>query len=301
MRLLPALLLALLPFSLLWADSGRPHQPMLASLYQGEASVSEYWVSEKLDGVRGHWDGTRLWTRGGYAIATPEWFTEAWPGTPMDGELWIGRGRFDEVSGIVRSAAAPDEAWRSVRFMVFDLPAHGGTFAERVRVMNGLSGKAHENLRPIRQYKVNDAEELDRRLAAVVAAGGEGLMLHHQAALYRSGRSDDLLKYKQYDDAEAWVVGYTEGKGKYAGKVGALIVEDDAGRRFRLGSGLTDADRDAPPAIGSWVTYRYNGLTSTGLPRFARYMRIRHEAPEVPTSVSTLKGAHHDRLDHTQH
>lgn len=301
MRLFTALLSACLLALPLWADVGVPHQPMLASVYRGEASVSEYWVSEKLDGVRGHWDGTRLWTRSGYVIAAPTWFTETWPGTPMDGELWIDRGRFDEVSAIVRRTAAPDEAWRSVRFMVFDLPSHGGEFAERVRAMNALSGQAHHNLQPVRQFKVSGAEELDRRLAAVVAAGGEGLMLHHQAALYRSGRSDDLLKYKQYDDAEAWVVGYTRGKGKYAGKIGALIVEDDAGRRFRLGSGLSDAERDMPPALGSWVTYRYNGLTSTGLPRFARYMRIRHEAPEVPTSVTTLKEAHHDRLDHTQH
>ena len=51
------------------------------------------------------------------------------------------------------------------------------------------------------------------------------------------------------------------------------------GRRFRLGSGLTDAQRANPPPIGSLVTYRYNGLTSKGLPRFARFQRLRLDPP----------------------
>lgn len=276
--LFPLFVLLLIAQSL-HAQAGAAHQPMLATVYQGEAQISEYWVSEKLDGVRGHWDGQALWTRGGYRIRAPAWFLEGWPTTAMDGELWIARGRFDEVSGIVRSTTPADDAWRNVRFMVFDLPAHGGTFDERVAAMAALDKLDIAWLGPITQFKVAGADELDQRLDAVVVSGGEGLMLHHQDALYRAGRSQDLLKYKPYEDAEAWVVGYTEGSGKYAGKVGALIVKRDDGRRFRLGSGLSDADRQAPPPIGSWVTYRYNGLTSTGLPRFARYLRIRAEAP----------------------
>lgn len=277
----------------LHAQAGSAHQPMLATVYQGEAQVSEYWVSEKLDGVRGHWDGQALWTRGGYRIRAPAWFTEGWPTTPMDGELWIARGRFDDVSGVVRSSTPADDAWRNVRFMVFDLPAHGGTFGERVAAMAALDKLDIAWLKAVTQFKVAGADELDQRLDAVVASGGEGLMLHHQDALYRAGRSQDLLKYKPYEDAEAWVVGYTEGSGKYAGKVGALIVKRDDGRRFRLGSGLSDADREAPPPIGSWVTYRYNGLTSTGLPRFARYLRVRAEAPpKGEPGVSTIEAIH---------
>jgi DNA ligase-1 len=73
------------------------------------------------------------------------------------------------------------------------------------------------------------------------------------------------------------VVGYRPGKGKYHGMVGALLVEDAHGRRFALGSGLHDAERAAPPAIGSTVTFRYDGLTAKGTPRFARYLRVRRE------------------------
>ena len=92
-----------------------------------------------------------------------------------------------------------------------------------------------------------------------------------------AGRSDTLLKHKRGRDAEARVVGYRPGKGKYEGMVGALLVEDAHGRRFALGSGLRDADRAAPPAIGSTVTFRYDGLTEQGNPRFARYLRVRRD------------------------
>lgn len=253
------------------------HKPMLATVYSGNADVTSFWVSEKLDGVRAHWDGQALWSRGGYRIASPGWFTAGWPAMAMDGELWLGRGRFAEVSGIVRTAEPDDAHWRQVKFMVFDLPTHGGTFTQRVRAMETLPAVGVNWLQAVPQFRVASADELDARLATLVAAGAEGLMLHHQDARYHAGRSAALLKYKPYEDAEAWVVGYTAGQGKYAGMVGALEVEDEAGRRFRLGSGLSDAERADPPPLGSWVTYRFNGLTRNGLPRFARFLRVRED------------------------
>lgn len=274
------LLLACLASPALRAAEDAPPRLMLATDYGGTGDVSHYWVSEKLDGVRGRWDGRQLWTRSGQRVSTPAWFTAGWPKVAMDGELWIGRGRFEEVSALMRSARADDAAWRQVRFMVFDLPDHGGVFEARVMQMRKLLPAAGVAwLQPVEQFRLDDAEQLDARLKRVVAAGGEGLMLHHRGARYTVGRSDRLLKYKPFKDAEARVVAYAPGKGKYAGMLGALLVESADGRRFRLGTGFTDAQRAQPPPIGSMVTYRYNGLTSKGLPRFARFLRIRHDPP----------------------
>lgn len=283
LRALAGLLLLLSCAVSMPLQAGTPAPPalMLArDLGTTEVDVPAYFVSEKLDGVRARWDGRALWTRGGHRIATPPAFAAGWPDTAMDGELWIARGRFDVVSGIARSTRPDPAAWAPVRFMVFDLPAHTGAFSERVAAMRTLVARtARPQLQMVEQTRVASRAVLDARLAQVVAAGGEGLMLHHADARYGVGRSNALLKLKPHDDAEARVVAHAPGKGKYTGMLGALVVEHHDGRRFRIGTGFSDAQRADPPPPGSWVTYRYSGLTSTGLPRFARFMRVRDEMP----------------------
>jgi DNA ligase-1 len=117
----------------------------------------------------------------------------------------------------------------------------------------------------------------------VIAVGGEGLMLRRGASVYQAGRSDDLLKVKRFDDAEAIVMGILPGKGKYQGMMGALRVRLADNREFRIGSGFTDAERTDPPPLGSVITFKHSGHTATGLPRFASFVRVRNDEPESPT------------------
>jgi len=255
---------------------------MLATAAPPEVEVARYLVSEKLDGVRGYWDGTSMWTRGGARVALPAGFTRGWPSVPMDGELWLGRGRFDEVSALVRSSPAHARAWQPLRFMAFDLPAEPAPFSQRAALLErAIHAAGNSHLLLVRQERLSSAAALQAHLRAVVRGGGEGLMLHRRDALYNAGRSEALLKYKLSEDAEARVVGHVQGKGRLTGKLGALVVALPDGRRMRLGSGFTDAQRAAPPPMGSWVSFRYSGTTSTGLPRFARFLRVREELPPV--------------------
>ena len=267
----------LCPLATLAADA--PPALMLAGKYHPGLDLSAYWVSEKYDGVRGYWDGHRLRTRGGELLSPPAWFTQGWPSTPMDGELWAGRGRFEEASGTVRQLQPSDEAWRRIRFMVFDLPAHPGLFDERLTAYRSLVQQLGIPwVVAVPQERIADHATLQRRLMAEVRAGAEGLMLHRGDSPYRAVRSDDLVKLKPFDDAEARVLAHLPGKGRHAGRMGALWVETPEGLRFRLGTGFTDAQREQPPAIGSWVTYRYRGLHDSGLPRFASFLRERPDA-----------------------
>lgn len=249
---------------------------ILANVYRESIDLSRYWVSEKLDGVRAYWDGTRLITRGGHPIAAPDWFTAGFPTIPLDGELWMGRNTFETLSATIRRLEPDHGAWRAVRYRVFDLPGVEAPFGERLQVLERLLADTKiPHLTPVEQFRVADHAELMAHLETVVAAGGEGLMLHHEDSAYRAGRSDDLLKVKAYLDAEARVIAHLPGKGKYEGLMGALLVEEPSGQRFRLGTGFSDAERRSPPPIGSLVTFKYHGRTRNGVPRFASFLRMR--------------------------
>ena len=272
--LISVALLALLVFPTLAVEKS---ELMLAKVFHPSVDVTEYWVSEKLDGVRARWEDGQLISRGGNVFKVPEWFVRDFPDMILDGELWMARGKYQQTVSIVRKQK-PSIAWEQVKFMVFDLPAHSGDFTTRVAAMRNI---AEHNVTPylafIPQFQVTSDEQLMQRFKTVTSQGGEGLMLHHKASFYRSGRSNDLLKLKPYADAEAVVIGYRPGKGQFAGKMGAIKVRIDNGKEFYIGSGFNHQEREHPPAINSVITFRHQGVTDSGIPRFAVFLRIRDE------------------------
>jgi len=247
----------------------------LAVEQQADAPVSEYLVSEKLDGVRGYWDGTHLFTRSGRLISTPQWFTQGFPDYALDGELWMGRGTFEQISSLIRSKHPSHERWREVKFMVFDLPSHSQDFAQRYAIAKSELAGSSPYLSVIEQKRFDSVQALDTWFNRVIEQGGEGLMLHHNQSLYLSGRNKGVIKLKPLYDAEARVVAHQEGKGKFNGMLGALVVETPSGIRFKLGTGFSMNERRHPPEIGSMVTYQYSGTTQKGTPRFASFLRVR--------------------------
>ncbi|MGB0467928.1 MAG: DNA ligase [Pontibacterium sp.] len=264
------LVLVGLPFTV---QAGQP--PLqLSGVYSRQPDLSRFWVSEKLDGVRGYWNGQQLLTRQGNVINAPLWFTAPLPEVALDGELWIARGMFDEVSGIVRRRQADEARWRQVNYMLFDLPGHKGAFTERLKTLESVVAEVNKSwVQLIPQQRITSEQALMSRLDKVVQGGGEGLMLHRGEALYHAARTHDLLKLKPWSDAEARVIAHLPGKGKYTGKLGALLVETPSGIRFKLGTGFSDTQRIRPPEIGTWVTYKYTGLTRNKVPRFASFLR----------------------------
>lgn len=246
---------------------------MLAAKYHNQVTVSEYWVSEKLDGVRARWDGSKLISRGGREFTPPPRFTQGFPNIELDGELWSKRGDYEEISSITATRTAHD-GWNTLSLMVFDLPSHGGDFTQRVAAMKQLSAP---HLKAVDQFRVADNQQLMILLEQYIAAGAEGLMLHHQDALYRSGRSSALLKLKRFDDSEAIVLEHISGNGKFSGLLGAIRVRDHRGKIFKIGSGFSDLERHSPPPIGSEITFKHQGLTKYGIPRFPVYLRVRQD------------------------
>ncbi|GAA5898178.1 uncharacterized protein JCM6883_000948 [Sporobolomyces salmoneus] len=280
----------------------------------GKIDPKGWWVSEKLDGVRAYWDGqTTLWSRTGKALSAPQDFLAQLPrGRSLDGELYIGRNRFDETSGIVRSLHSP--RWDELKYMVFDAPfLSNSPFEDRLACLESLfpslsledvekeqpDKKKVESCVALVEHKVcQGMEELKKQLVEVQNLGGEGLMLRQPGSLYVGKRSRTLLKVKTFYDAEAKVVGYEAGKGKYEGMTGSLVCQMQDGKTtFSVGSGLTDERRQSPPAVGSIITYRFFELTKQGIPRFPTFVGERVDAESAKDAIIRGKNLGQDEVE----
>jgi DNA ligase 1 len=266
--------------------SGTAPPVLLAHAWDNVTDVTRWWMSEKLDGVRAYWDGERFLSRLGNEFFAPAWFTERLPKTPLDGELWGGRKQFQRTVSTVRRQDR-SEAWREIRYLVFDVPSMRAPFEERYAELARLVaelGAPHVEAHV--HAECESLEALRAELARVESLGGEGLMMRRPGSLYEVGRSHTLLKVKSFHDAEARVVGHLPGAGKHKGRLGALECAMPNGTRFSVGTGLSDDERRSPPPIGSVVTYRYQELSNDGVPRFPSYVGIRDDVafPEEPAA-----------------
>ncbi len=241
---------------------------MLAKKYENQ-NPRGWWISEKLDGVRAVWNGRILVSRTGKEFYAPDWFIKDLPaGVPLDGELWEGRGMFQKTVGTVRKHKGD---WSNVRYMVFDVVSEGG-YEFRKGVLERLKLPGH--CRILEQTRCKGEHHLDEFEAEILKAGGEGVMLRKSGSLYEHNRSENLLKMKIFQTDEAAIIGYTAGKGKHAGRLGALICKY-MGKTFKIGTGITDIMREKPPKIGSIVTFSFFEKTPAGMPRFPALLVVR--------------------------
>lgn len=218
-------------------------------------------MSEKLDGVRALWDGKQFISRNGNAFHAPKWFTDQMPNIALDGELFIGRGMFQQTVGIVRSKAGD---WSAIKFHVFDAPEAQGDFTERLQhAQDALQGVSVAEV--VEHITCESEAHLDAFFDEIRAFGGEGVMLRNPAMTYEQRRTNNLLKIKWVDTDEATIIAH---------KTNAVTV-NWMGVIFDLGAGFTNAIRETLPAIGTQVTFAFCGTTDSGKPRFPTFLAVR--------------------------
>jgi DNA ligase-1 len=285
-----------------------------------EQSISGYFFSEKLDGVRMWWDGgatrgvpieqipfanvlkqdrflqqqlsTGLWSRYGHPIFAPDSWINNLPNFMLDGEVWLGRHLHQQTQSIVRTLPANriDSNWDSMKYKIFDTPPL--TKVMQIGEINNLNFRmvitpdiaswfntqfVEKKCRPIsirgfesqykflqmylpnnsvvslhEQIKLNNSEiaaqkELRDRFNELVQLGAEGAVVRAPHDEWSPVRSKYMIKFKQVNDAEATVVGYTSAEygetGAKLGLLGALHLSY-MGKSFKIGTGFTDAERD---------------------------------------------------------
>lgn len=268
---------SILSETLLHSNEQQKAPVMLAHRWDGKSDIKGWWMSEKLDGIRGYWTGKEMVSRAGNPFHVPEWYTRNFPSVPLDGELWTGRGQFSELASIVRRKDA-DTDWEKVRYLIFDAPQTEGGFEKRLEFANSwFLEHPNQFVEILEQQRCEGEEHLRRKLKEIESLGGEGLMLRRPGSPYTIGRSYNLLKVKTFEDTEATVISHLPGSGRNTGRLGSLLVELPDGIQFKIGTGFSDQERDNPPPVGSIITFKYYGLYKSGIPKFASFLRIREE------------------------
>jgi DNA ligase-1 len=248
---------------------------MLPQVYEENINISGWLVSEKLDGVRGYWDGKTLMSKNGNPFHPPAAFIQNFPAFALEGELWGGRGTFEQTISIVKKQN-PHDGWLNLKFAIFDVPKSEGGFVQRLAKAKEWFSKNHsEHAFVIPQKTMQSKDVLKKELHRVESLGGEGLIVRRPDTIYSKGRSADILKVKSYHDTEAVVVGHIPGRGKNNGKLGSLQVQLPDGTKFKIGTGFSDKERAAPPPVGTTITFKYYGMYQSGIPKFPSFMRVR--------------------------
>ncbi|GAB6907385.1 DNA ligase [Desulfosarcina cetonica] len=248
-----------------------------ASVYTGSEPIAGWLMSEKLDGIRGVWNGKTLMTRKGVEIHAPAWFTAAFPPFALDGELWRRRGDFAFVQNTVLDDV-PSDGWREITYNIFEVPGVPGDFPARLdRARAWFAAHPAPQVKLIAQRVCGGPDDLAAFLATVEALGGEGVIVKDPSLAFHAGRSPFVLKVKHFSDMEGVVIGHNPGKGRFAGMLGSLTLRLESGVVFNLGSGFTLDERRHPPLPGAVVTFKYQGFTQKGIPRFASFLRVRKD------------------------
>jgi DNA ligase-1 len=275
-RFFNVVVLALFVLATSTATAGPPALQK-ASPYSGEQAVAGWMMSEKLDGIRGYWNGSALLTRKGKTIHTPDWFTAGFPPFALDGELWRRRNDFNFVQNTVLDAV-PSQDWRQITYNIFEAPEAKGPFTIRLnKARQWFEDHPTPHVSIIEQMVCKGPEHLTAFLENVESLGGEGVIIKNPDLEFHSGRSPYVLKVKNFHDMEGVVIAHRPGQGRFSGMMGSLILRLDSGVTFNLGTGFTISQRKHPPSIGAIVTFKYQGFTKNGIPRFASFLRVRKD------------------------
>ena len=230
----------------------------------------DYYVSEKYDGVRAYWDGSKLYTKNHKVIAVPPLITKNWPKSCLDGELWLGKNQLANTVSIVNKTTNSNvKQWQKIKFMVFDQPCSDKTFADRYNLLKQqfVNIKA-DNLFLIKQQEFSNIKEIDLFYNNLLKNKAEGIILHKKNSFLAKFDRHDLYKIKPFTEGSAVVLKVINGSKSFAEIMGSLLVKDQkTGMKFKIGIGFTKKERINPPPLNSVIIYKHQGYTKNKKPR----------------------------------
>ena len=244
-----------------------------AKIYdKSKHNITNWYMSEKLDGIRAYWNGKEFISKNGNKIYAPFWFTKDFPPFELDGELWSKREDFENIQNIVLDET-PTTKWNEITYNIFEVPNTDGNFNKRLeKITLWLEKNPNKFIKIIPQKICKNESDLDNYLKELIAKKAEGIILKNPNLDYFTGRNENILKVKKFYEEEGLVIGLNYSK---EGKFKSLKLKLENGIIFNLGGGFSNMQKENPPKIGDIVTFKYYDLTKNDKPKFASFLRIR--------------------------
>ena len=245
-------------------------KPMLAHKFNPDKAVFPALMQPKLDGVRCVFTKHGAFSRTGKEFKNVDHITETlkplfeqYPFIKLDGELYNHKLKddFEKIISLVRKTKPTfehrKEAEKLVQYHVYDLlyPLSNPTYEERLDDLIDIIAQStydghflnFDHIKMTKTVYIKNYEEAKKWHDKFLNEGYEGSIYRNPDGLYKGTRSWDLMKFKDFSDAEATIVGYEVGKGKRKGTLGKFLMQDDDGNQF-----------GCPPGKG----YDYNQMTT---------------------------------------
>ena len=275
-------------------------KPMLAHMYNPDKAKWPAYIQPKLDGVRCIITKDGAFSRTGKEFKNVEYikthlnnfFFDRFPDVILDGELYNHdlKDDFEKIISLVRKTKPTKEHKREamdlVQFHCYDIIPHNGmprcTYEFRKGFLHWELPQSDCVHLISTAYILNDRDAgLHHR--ANLKGGYEGSVYRSIGGYYKGTRSWDLMKFKDFSDAEATIIGYEEGKGKREGTLGKFVMEDSQGIQFGCPPGkgynyedMTEMLDDIHSYLGKIATFTYFGRTKANNYRHPLFKSLRN-------------------------
>lgn len=265
--------------------------PMLAHTYNPDETKlpDKIFIQSKLEGLRCVIETKtgKMYTRERNIISSLPEMSKAFKDANitqtewLDGELYSHGKEFGTILSMVNSTRIGDRRKQQLRFFIFDV-IESKPFEARFKIAEKIAKiPALKNFIELTPTFEIDIEELPLYHEQFVKFGFEGTMIRTSSKGYEIGeRSSQLLKHKDFVDAEFEIVGYTQEKNTKIPTLGTFRLVTKDGREFGAKPAATQKERekmwvDRDSYVGKMGTVRYQSLESSGAPQFARFIGVR--------------------------
>ena len=268
---------------------------MLAQKYNEDKADYPAFIQPKLDGVRCLFTAKGAFSRANNRFMNVEHIEQALkpffaknPTTVLDGELYNHglKDDFEKIISLVKKKKPTDddkaEAKELVQYHVYDVASMTiANYTTRLNFVNALN-----YVHPICKVDTQVSLDFDDALSLHkknLKLGYEGSIYRSWSGKYKGTRSWDLMKFKDFHDTEATIIGYEIGKGKRQGTLGKFIMQDDEGVEFGCPPGkgydykdLANMLNNIHDYIGQRATFTYFQRTQAGSYRHPHYKALRN-------------------------